>query len=156
MLFSGTIADNIRYGLTAASDAEVAAAAERASAREFIERFPAGFATMIGARGIQLSGGQRQRLAIARAILRQPRVLILDEATNALDAESELFVHQALRALDSRPTTFIIAHRLSTVINIDRVMVVDHGQIIDTGRHDELVKTSPVYRQLIETQLAAR
>jgi ABC-type multidrug transport system fused ATPase/permease subunit len=156
MLFSGTIADNIRYGLTAASDAEVAAAAERASAREFIERFPAGFATMIGARGIQLSGGQRQRLAIARAMLRQPRVLILDEATNALDAESELFVHQALRALDSRPTTFIIAHRLSTVINIDRVMVVDRGQIIDTGRHDELVKTSPIYRQLIETQLAAR
>ena len=100
VLFSGTIADNIRYGLTGRTDAEVAAAAEVASAREFIERFPAGFATQIGTRGVQLSGGQRQRLAIARAVLRRPRILILDEATNALDSQSEAFVHQALRALD--------------------------------------------------------
>jgi ABC-type multidrug transport system fused ATPase/permease subunit len=156
MLFSGTIADNIRYGLDGKSDAEVAAAAEVASAREFIERFPAGFATTIGARGVQLSGGQRQRLAIARAVLRRPRILILDEATNALDSESEAFVHQALRALDYGPTTFIIAHRLSTVIGIDRVVVLDRGRVADSGRHDELVKTSPVYRQLIETQLTAR
>ncbi|MGH7305084.1 MAG: ABC transporter ATP-binding protein [Candidatus Rokuibacteriota bacterium] len=156
VLFSGTIADNIRYGLAERSDAEVAAAAELACAREFIERFPAGFATTIGTRGVQLSGGQRQRLAIARAVLRRPRILILDEATNALDSESEAFVHQALRALDYGPTTFIIAHRLSTVINIDRVVVLDRGRIIDSGRHDELVKTSPVYRQLIETQIAAR
>jgi ABC-type multidrug transport system fused ATPase/permease subunit len=156
MLFSGTIADNIRYGLEGRSDAEVTAAAEVACAREFIERFPDGFATTIGARGVQLSGGQRQRLAIARAVLRRPRILILDEATNALDSESEAFVHQALRALDYGPTTFIIAHRLSTVIGIDRVVVLDRGRIVDSGRHDELVKTSPVYRQLIETQLAAR
>jgi ABC-type multidrug transport system fused ATPase/permease subunit len=156
VLFSGTIADNIRYGLAARSDAEVAAAAEVACAREFIERFPAGFATQIGTRGVQLSGGQRQRLAIARAVLRRPRILILDEATNALDSESEAFVHQALRALDYGPTTFIVAHRLSTVINIDRVVVLEHGRIIDSGRHDVLVRTSPVYRQLIETQLAAR
>jgi len=153
-LFSGTIADNIRYGLDGRSDAEVAAAAELACAREFIERFPAGFTTQIGSRGVQLSGGQRQRLAIARAVLRRPRILVLDEATNALDSESEAFVHQALRALDYGPTTFIIAHRLSTVINIDRVVVLDRGRITDSGRHDELVKTSPVYRQLIETQLA--
>jgi ATP-binding cassette subfamily B protein len=156
MLFSGTIADNIRYGLEGRSDAEVAAAAEVACAREFIERFPDGFATTIGARGVQLSGGQRQRLAIARAVLRRPRILLLDEATNALDSENEAFVHQALRALDYGPTTFIIAHRLSTVIGIDRVVVLDRGSIVDSGRHDELVKTSPVYRQLIETQLAAR
>ncbi len=155
VLFSGTIADNIRYGLTAPSDAEVAAAAELACAREFIERFPAGFATTIGTRGVQLSGGQRQRLAIARAVLRRPRILILDEATNALDSESEAFVHQALRALDHGATTFIIAHRLSTVLNVDRVIVLDHGRIVDSGRHHELLKTSAVYRQLVETQLAA-
>jgi len=155
MLFSGTIIDNIRYGLADRSESEVAAAAELASAREFIERFPAGFATTIGARGVQLSGGQRQRLAIARGILRRPRILILDEATNALDSQSEAFVHQALRALDYRPTTLIIAHRLSTVINVNRVVVLDHGRIVETGRHDELVKTSTVYRQLVETQLTA-
>ena len=155
-LFSGTIADNIRYGLPARSDAEVAAAADLACAREFIERMPDGFATPVGARGVQLSGGQRQRLAIARAVLRRSPILILDEATNALDSESEAFVHQALRALDYGPTTFIIAHRLSTVINIDRVVVLDRGRVVDSGRHDELVKTSPVYRQLVETQLAAR
>jgi ABC-type multidrug transport system fused ATPase/permease subunit len=155
-LFSGTIADNIRYGLPARSDAEVAAAAELACAREFIERMPDGFASPVGARGVQLSGGQRQRLAIARAVLRRSPILILDEATNALDSESEAFVHQALRALDYGPTTFIIAHRLSTVINIDRVVVLDRGRVVDSGRHDELVKTSPVYRQLVETQLAAR
>ena len=155
-MFSGTIADNIRYGLTGRTDAEVAAAAEVASAREFIERFPAGFATQIGTRGVQLSGGQRQRLAIARAVLRRPRILILDEATNALYSQSEAFVHQALRALDYGPTTFIVAHRLSTVINIDRVLVLEQGRIIDSGRHDELVKTSPVYRQLVETHLAVR
>ena len=156
VLFSGTIADNIRYGLAERSDAEVAAAAEMACAREFIERFPAGFATPIGTRGVQLSGGQRQRLAIARAVLRRPRILILDEATNALDSESEAFVHQALLALDYGPTTFIVAHRLSTVINIGRVLVLERGQIVHSGRHDELLRTSPVYRQLIETQLAVR
>jgi len=154
MLFSGTIADNIRYGLVTRSDSEVAAAAERSGAREFIDRFPAGFATTVGARGVQLSGGQRQRLAIARGILRRPRILILDEATNALDSESEAFVHKALRTLDYRPTTLIIAHRLSTVVNVDRVVVLDRGRIVEIGRHDELLKTSGVYRQLVETQLA--
>jgi ABC-type multidrug transport system fused ATPase/permease subunit len=154
VLFSGTIADNIRYGLAARSDAEVAAAAELACAREFIECFPAGFATTIGTRGVQLSGGQRQRLAIARAVLRRPKILILDEATNALDSESEAFVHRALRALDYGVTTFIIAHRLSTVLHVDRVVMLDRGRIVESGRHDELVKTSVVYRQLVETQLA--
>jgi len=133
----------------------VAAAAEIACAREFIERFPGRFLTTIGTRGVQLSGGQRQRLVIARAVLRRPRILILDEATNALDSESEAFVHRALRALDYGPTTFIIAHRLSTVLKVDRVVVLDRGRIVESGRHDELVKTSAVYRQLVETQLSA-
>jgi ABC-type multidrug transport system fused ATPase/permease subunit len=155
VLFAGTIADNIRYGLDSCSDAEVTAAAEIACAREFIERFPGRFLTTIGTRGVQLSGGQRQRLAIARAVLRRPRILILDEATNALDSESEAFVHRALRALDYGPTTFIIAHRLSTVLKVDRVVVLDRGRIVESGRHDELVKTSAVYRQLVETQLSA-
>src|SRR5215470_15354116 len=154
MLFSGTIAENIRYGLVTRSDSEVAEAAELAGAREFIDRFPAGFATTIGTRGVQLSGGQRQRLAIARGVLRRPRILVLDEATNALDSESEAFVHKALRALDYRPTTLIIAHRLSTVIRVDRVVILDRGRIVETGRHDELVKSSAIYRQLIDTQLS--
>jgi ABC-type multidrug transport system fused ATPase/permease subunit len=153
MLFSGTIGDNIRYGLVSRSHSEVVAAAELASAQEFIERFPAGYATTIGTRGVQLSGGQRQRLAIARGVLRRPKILVLDEATNALDSESEAFVHKALGALDYRPTTLIIAHRLSTVINVDRVVVLDRGRIVEVGPHDELVKTSVVYRRLIETQL---
>lgn len=155
VLFSGTIADNIRYGLDSRGDPEVVAAAELACAREFIERFPDKFATTIGTRGVQLSGGQRQRLAIARAVLRRPKILILDEATNALDSESEAFVHEALRALDYGPTTLIIAHRLSTVLHVDRVVVLDGGRIVDSGRHDELLKTSAVYRQLVETQLSA-
>jgi ATP-binding cassette subfamily B protein len=153
MLFSGTIADNIRFGL-AAGDAEVAAAAEVACAREFIDRLPGGFATEIGARGVQLSGGQRQRLAIARAVLRRPRILILDEATNALDAESAGNVYRALRALDQAPTTLIIAHRVPAVIDVDRVVVLDRGRIVDSGRHAELLRVSAVYRQLVETQLA--
>jgi ATP-binding cassette subfamily B protein len=155
VLFSGSVADNIRYGRAGASDEEVMAAAELASAREFIERLPEGFQTAIGDRGVQLSGGQRQRLAIARAVLRRPSLLILDEATSALDSESESFVHDALRALDYGPTTLVIAHRLSTVVNLDRVVVFDHGRIVDIGRHHELLQTCPLYRQLVETQLVA-
>ena len=153
VLFSGTIADNIRFGLTGRSDAEVAAAAELACAREFIERFPAGFATAIGTRGVQLSGGQRQRLAIARAVLRRPRLLILDEATNALDSESETFVHQALRALDYGPTTFIIAHRLSTVRDADEILVFEGGRIMERGGFHDLVRQGGRFAELVRTQL---
>ncbi|MGB7219205.1 MAG: ABC transporter ATP-binding protein [Vicinamibacterales bacterium] len=155
VLFSGSVADNIRYGRPEANDADVLAAAELAAARGFIERFPDGFETAIGDRGVQLSGGQRQRLAIARAVLRRPAILILDEATSALDSESESFVHDALRALDYGPTTIVIAHRLSTVVNVNRVIVLDHGRIIGIGRHDELLQSCPLYRQLVETQLVA-
>lgn len=155
VLFSRSIAENIRYGRKGASDDDVRAAAQIAHAEEFIIRLPDGYATTIGDRGVQLSGGQRQRLAIARAVLRRPRVLILDEATSALDSESESLVQEALRVLDYRPTTIIVAHRLSTVVNVDQVVVLDHGRIVAIGRHDVLLRTCDFYRQLVETQLVA-
>jgi ABC-type multidrug transport system fused ATPase/permease subunit len=153
VLFSGTVADNIRYGMPGASDADVRRAAELAHAREFVDRLPHGFDTAVGDRGVQLSGGQRQRLAIARAVVRRPAILVFDEATSALDAESESLVHEALRALDYQPTTIVIAHRLSTVVNVDRVVVLDRGELVSAAPHDELLRTCPLYRQLVETQL---
>ena len=155
-LFSRSVAENIAFARPDATDADVAGAAATSCAAEFIGRLPDGFATMIGDRGVQLSGGQRQRLAIARAVLRQPKILILDEATSALDSELESVVQQSLRALDYRPTTLIIAHRLSTVASVDRVVVLDGGTIIDAGRHDDLVHTSAFYRQLVQTQITAQ
>ena len=152
-LFSRTIAENIRY---AAPDADVRAvneAAQWASADEFIERLPGGFDATVGDRGVQLSGGQRQRIAIARALLRQPKILVLDEATSALDAELESVVQGALRKIEYRPTTLVIAHRLSTVARVDRVVVLDAGRIVETGTHEELIRTSTFYRQLVQTQL---
>jgi len=153
VLFSRSIAANIRYGRPAATDDEVRAAAAIAHVDEFVARLPEGYATPVGDRGVQVSGGQRQRLAIARAVLRRPPVLILDEATSALDAESESLVQEALRVLDYRPTTLIVAHRLSTVVNVDRVIVLDQGRIIAAGSHDYLLQTCEFYRQLVETQL---
>jgi ATP-binding cassette subfamily B protein len=154
-LFSRSVAENIAFARPDATDVEVAAAAATSCAAEFVRRLPDGFDTTIGDRGVQLSGGQRQRLAIARAVLRQPKILILDEATSALDSELESVVQQSLRALDYRPTTLIIAHRLSTVASVDRVVVLDGGTIVDAGRHDDLVHTSPFYRQLVQTQITA-
>jgi len=158
-LFSRTIAENIAYGGYGGIYPDVRVvmeAAELAGADEFICRMPGGYAAPIGDRGVQLSGGQRQRLAIARAVLRRPKILILDEATSALDAGLETVVQEAMRALDYHPTTLIIAHRLSTVANVDRVIVLDQGRIVESGTHDELIHTSTFYRQLVQTQLVAQ
>jgi ATP-binding cassette subfamily B protein len=154
-LFSRGVADNIRYGAPDAGDHDVRRAAEWASAQEFIHGLPETYTSTIGDRGVQLSGGQRQRLAIARALLRRPKILILDEATSALDAELESDVQQALRKIEYRPTTLVIAHRLSTVAHVDRVIVLDQGRIVESGTHDELLRTSTFYKQLVQTQLVA-
>ncbi len=152
VLFTASVADNIRYGRPEASDAEVRAAAETASALGFIEALPQGFATHLGARGVRLSGGQRQRIAIARAVLRNPAILLLDEATSALDAESELAVQQALDRLMTGRTTLVIAHRLATVQKADRIAVVDQGRVVDIGRHGDLVRRDGLYARLAELQ----
>jgi ATP-binding cassette subfamily B protein len=156
-LFSRTIAENIAYGATTTVDADtIARIAALASVDEFISRLPGRLDAQVGDRGVQLSGGQRQRVAIARALIRRPRILILDEATSALDAGLESVVQEALRAIDYRPTTLIIAHRLSTVAGVDRVIVVDQGRIVASGTHDELIRASSFYRQLVQTQLVAQ
>ncbi|GHA89109.1 ABC transporter transmembrane domain-containing protein [Modicisalibacter luteus] len=152
VLFTGTAADNIRYGAPEASDAEVRAAAQDANALTFIEALPHGFDSHLGPGGIQLSGGQRQRLAIARALLRNPRVLLLDEATSALDAESERLVQEALNRLMEGRTTLVVAHRLSTVVSADRLLVFDHGRLIGDGPHQQLLETNTLYRHLASLQ----
>lgn len=153
ILFSTSVADNIRYGRDEASDEEVRAAAAAANAAGFIEGFPEGFQTQVGERGVQLSGGQKQRVAIARALLKDPRVLILDEATSALDAESEALVREALDRLMEGRSTLVIAHRLSTVKDADRVLVVENGRIVQEGSHGELMDDrAGTYRRLVERQ----
>ncbi len=153
ILFSTSVAANIRYGNPTASDEEVAQAAMVANAHEFINDFPQGYETLVGERGIQLSGGQKQRVAIARAVLKDPRVLILDEATSALDTESEFLVQQALERLMKGRTTLIIAHRLSTVKQADRVIVIDGGRIVEEGSHLQLLEQGGVYGRLVDRQL---
>lgn len=156
VLFTASVADNIRYGRPDASDAEVRAAAEAASALSFIEALPQGFATDLGTRGLRLSGGQRQRLAVARALLCDPAILLLDEATSALDAESEQAVQQALDRLMHQRTTLVIAHRLATVQKADRIVVVDEGRVVDVGRHADLVRRGGLYARLAELQFNQR
>ena len=151
-LFSTSVTENIRYGRPDASDAEVRAAADAASALGFIEALPHGFATDLGARGVRLSGGQRQRIAIARALLCDPAVLLLDEATSALDAESELAVQQALDRVMRNRTTLVIAHRLATVQKANRIVVLDQGRVVDVGTHAELVRRGGLYARLAELQ----
>jgi len=154
VLFATSIQDNIRYGCPEATDEQIREAAVAANAAQFIEGFPDGFDTLVGERGVQLSGGQKQRLAIARALLKDPRILILDEATSALDAQSEHLVQEALERLMEGRTTLIIAHRLSTVREADRVIVLKEGHVVESGTHDELLDKEGLYRQLVERQFA--
>jgi subfamily B ATP-binding cassette protein MsbA len=151
VLFPGTVRENIRYGRLEADDGEVVEAARLAQAEEFIEKFPLGYDTPIGERGLMLSGGQRQRLALARVVLRRPRILILDEATSALDAESEQLVQRALATILHRQTTFVVAHRLSTIRHADRIIVLDGGVIAEQGAHRALLaRRGSLYRKLHE------
>ncbi|MDJ0983464.1 MAG: ABC transporter transmembrane domain-containing protein, partial [Kiloniellales bacterium] len=152
VLFSASVFDNIRYGRPEASDAEVRAAAAAANALSFIDQLAEGFDTDLGERGVRLSGGQRQRIALARAVLRDPAVLLLDEATSALDAESERNVQQALDQLMANRTTLVIAHRLATVLKADRILVLDQGRIVESGRHAELVRRDGLYARLAALQ----
>lgn len=154
-LFGGTIGENIAYGKPGASVAEMEAAAKQANAWEFIQRFPLGLETVVGERGIQLSGGQRQRIAIARAVLKNPRILILDEATSALDSESERLVQDALDKLMEGRTSIVIAHRLATIREADKIIVLDKGHIVEEGTHSELIGLDGLYRSLSDMQFSS-
>jgi ABC-type multidrug transport system fused ATPase/permease subunit len=152
ILFGGTIRENITYGKPEATEEEIIAAARSANAYEFITRFPEQFDTVVGERGIRLSGGQRQRIAIARAILKDPAILILDEATSSLDSESEQLVQEALENLMRGRTSFVIAHRLSTIRKADKIVVIDKGTVLESGTHDQLMKSNGLYRKLSDMQ----
>ena len=155
VIFAADAMENIRYGRPTATDAEVHAAAEAAAAMEFIAKLPEGMKSFLGERGVRLSGGQKQRIAIARAILRDPALLLLDEATSALDAENERLVQTALARLMVGRTTMVIAHRLATVVNADRIVVIDDGHLVATGRHDQLLLSTPLYARVAALQFSA-
>ncbi|WP_422103153.1 ABC transporter transmembrane domain-containing protein [Vreelandella sp.] len=154
VLFSGSVAENLRYGCPTATEAQLRLAAEDANALSFIEALPQGFDTPLGPSGVQLSGGQRQRLAIARALLKDPAVLLLDEATSALDAESERLVQKALDRLMQGRTSIVIAHRLATVVNADRLLVLQDGRLVASGTHAALMESSELYRHLAALQFS--
>src|SRR5690606_32191797 len=147
-LFDGTVMENIRFARPDATDEEVRAAAAVAHVDEFTLRFPDGYETVVGERGVKLSGGQRQRVAIARAILADPEILILDEATSSLDSESEAMIQEGLARLRAGRTTFVIAHRLSTITSADQILVMDAGEVVERGTHAELVAAGGRYRSL--------
>ena len=148
LLFAGTVRDNVTYGSPDLTDDDVRAALAAAHATEFVEALPDGWATTLGDRGARLSGGQKQRIAIARALIRDPRVLVLDEATSALDTASEQLVREALGRLMEGRTSFVVAHRLSTVQSADRIVVMDKGRIVEVGRHDDLLAVAGPYARL--------
>jgi ATP-binding cassette subfamily B protein len=153
VLFSGTIRENIRYGRPEASDAEVVAAAQAAQAHDFIMKLPAGYETRVEERGVNLSGGQKQRIAIARALILKPKILILDDSTSSVDVETETRIQAALYEIMQGRTSFIVAQRISTVLNADKIVVIDMGQIVAEGTHAQLMQTSPVYQEIFESQL---
>jgi len=153
ILFSGTVRDNIRYGRPEASEGEVIAAARAAEAHDFILRLPGGYDTHIEERGVNLSGGQKQRIAIARAIIIRPAILILDDSTSAVDVETETRIQAALRVLMRGCTCFVVAQRISTVLNADKIVVLDEGRIVAEGRHADLLRSSPIYREIYDSQL---
>jgi ATP-binding cassette subfamily B protein len=154
-LFSSNALENIRYGRPDASEAEVIEAAKAAHAHDFISELPEGYNTFLGERGVRLSGGQRQRIAIARAMLKNPPLLLLDEATSALDAESERLVQQALDAAMRGRSTLVIAHRLATVQHADRIVVLEHGRVVEVGTHADLVARGGAYAKLAALQFSA-
>ncbi|MEJ0087405.1 MAG: ABC transporter transmembrane domain-containing protein [Pseudomonadota bacterium] len=156
MIFGASARENIRYGRPGASDAEIEAAAQSAAADEFIGKLPEGYDTFLGERGARLSGGQKQRIAIARAILKNPPILLLDEATSSLDSESERLVQNALEKLMRNRTTLVIAHRLATAINSDRIVVIERGRIVGMGNHEQLLRDNALYARLAALQFGAR
>jgi len=153
VLFSGTIRDNIKYGKPGATDEEMEIASKAAQAHEFITGFPEGYDTVVGQRGVNLSGGQKQRVAIARALLVKPKILILDDSTSAVDVETETKIEEALEELMDDTTSFIIAQRISTVLNADKILVLDEGKIVAEGNHAQLMDTSPIYKEIYDSQL---
>ncbi len=155
-LFHGTVAENIRYGRPDASDQQVIEAATLAEAHDFIMSLPHGYETIVGERGERLSGGQRQRLSIARAVLKDPPILVLDEATSAVDNETEAAIQRSLEKIAVGRTTIVIAHRLSTIRNADRICVLENGEIVEEGRHEELLSHDGVYARLWSVQTGER
>jgi len=156
MIFGATARENIRYGRPEASDADIEAAARAAAADDFIRKLPEGYDTYLGERGARLSGGQKQRIAIARAMLKNPPILLLDEATSSLDSESERLIQDALEKLMRGRTTLVIAHRLATAINSDRIVVIERGRIVGVGRHEQLLRDNALYARLAELQFGER
>ena len=152
-LFHRSLMDNIRYGRIDATDAEVMEAAKKAHAHEFITKAPQGYDSLVGERGVKLSGGQRQRIAIARAILKNAPILIFDEATSQLDSVTEALIQDSLWELMQNKTTIVIAHRLSTLLHMDRVLVFDQGKIVEEGTHDELLAKDSLYKKLWDAQV---
>jgi len=153
LLFGGTIRENMLYGKLDATEAEMIEASKSAHAHEFIVEFSNGYDTLVGEKGAKLSGGERQRIAIARALLKNPKILVLDEATSALDNQSEMLIQEALEKLMAGRTTFIIAHRLSTVHNADKIIVLDKGRIVESGTHRELMANESLYHHLYTMRL---